>query len=72
MEDHVAKRREELRAGKRSWDVAEVPRRDHHIFYIEHVLPLRQLESQSVIDKLAEYRNGQFIEKVELLGSITV
>lgn len=68
--NYIDKRREELRSGKRSWHVAELPDRDHHVFYVEHVLPLRQLQDQAVIEKLAEYRNGQFIDRVEILGGI--
>ncbi len=68
--DHIEKRREELRSGKRSWHVAELPVRDPHVFYLEHVVPLRQLQNQSVIEKLAEYRNGQFVERIEILGGV--
>lgn len=70
MADHIEKRRKELRSGKRSWHVAELPERDPHVFYVEHVLPLRQLRNQAVIEKLAEYRSGQFIERIEILGGI--
>ena len=68
--DHIERRREELRSGKRSWHVAELPERDPHVFYLEHVLPLRQLENQAVIEKLVEYRNGQFFDRIEILGGV--
>lgn len=67
---HIEQRREELRRGKRAWDVKELPKRDCHVFYEEHVLPLRELQNQAVIEKLAEYRAGQFIERIEILGGV--
>ncbi len=68
--DYIEARRKEIADGKRSWHVEETRERNLHAFYCEYVVPLHRIRNEGIIEKLAEHRDGQRVNRVDILGEV--
>jgi hypothetical protein len=71
-DEYVQARRNEILDGKRSWGLEEVTNHDPEVFYVEYVLPLRQLRADGMIEKLVEHermRGGTpHVDRIDIVG----